>query len=167
MKKDSSPSKSAIQPAEKSTANLQQSFAPNAQPRLFPDDPPPIPGSMNDAHVVRAALVETIRACGKSRETLAGEMSALTGAEITVTRINGFTAESREDRRFPLELLRAFCTATGDFNLLRSVAERSGFRLINDVEWELLNLGREYLKQKRASEKADTIEQRLSRIENL
>jgi hypothetical protein len=120
---------------------------------------------MNDAHVVRAALVEAIRTCGKSRETLADLMSALTATPITVTRLNAFTAESREDRRFPLELARAFCIATGDFSLLRSVAERSGLRLINETEWDLLNLGREYLKQKRASDKANVIEQRLSGVD--
>jgi hypothetical protein len=122
---------------------------------------------MHDAHIVRAALVDAIRGCGKSRETIADEMSALSGVEITVRRLDGFTAESREDLRFPMELARAFCVVTGDTNLLRSVVAGLGLQLINAVEWDLLNLGREYLKQKRATEKARLLEQRLSGVEEL
>lgn len=117
---------------------------------------------MNDAGIVRAALVEAIRSCGKSREQLADEISKLTGTEVTVRRLNAFTAESREDYRFPSELARAFCEATGDYSLLQRLAELAGFRLITPTEYDLLRLGREYLKQKRANEAVALIERSLA-----
>jgi len=120
---------------------------------------------MNDAGIVRAALVEAIRTCGKSREQLADEMSTLTGTEVTARRINAFTAESREDYRFPSELARAFCEATGDFSLLKRLAELAGFHLVTQTEYELLRLGREYLKQKRANENVALIERSLVGVE--
>jgi hypothetical protein len=136
-----------------------------SQPGLFEADLKPVPGSMNDSSVIRTALVEAIRRSGHSREVIADKMSALTGTEITVRRINAFTAESREDYRFPLELARAFCTVTGDFSLLHWIAELSSLRLITDTEFELLCLGREYLIQKRASETIGMLEKRLQGVE--
>jgi hypothetical protein len=120
---------------------------------------------MNDASLVRAALIEGIRKCGKSREIIADEMSALTGTEVTVRRLNAFTAKSREDYRWPAELDRAFCTVTGSWDLLRRRVELSGFRLITESEAELLELGRQYLRRKRANEEAELLEKRLAGME--
>ncbi len=120
---------------------------------------------MNDASVVRSALVEAIRVCGKSRELLADEMTSLTGTQVTARRINAFTAESREDYRFPMELARAFCVATHDFTLLRRIAEMAGFRLIDATEADLLELGREMLRQERATEKAALLKKRLQGLD--
>lgn len=92
-------------------------------------------------------------------------MSLLTGTKVTERRINAFTAESREDFRFPLELLRAFCVATGDFSLIQQLAESLGLHLITEQESALLDLGREYLRQKRASENVAKLEQRLRGVD--
>ena len=116
---------------------------------------------MNDASVIRTALVDAIRRSGLSREAIADQMSALTGTEISVRRINAFTAESREDYRFPLELARAFCMVTRDFTLLYRIAELSGLRLITNTDFELCCLGREFLAQRRASENITFLEKRL------
>jgi hypothetical protein len=121
----------------------------------------PEPGSGLDASLVRTALVEAIRACGKSRAQLADEMSLLTGTEVTVRRLNAFTAASREDYRFPAELLRAFCFATGSFLLLRRLVEQSGFSMITLAERDLLNLGRECLKRDRSTKKVSMLKRRL------
>jgi hypothetical protein len=120
---------------------------------------------MNDAKVVRAALIESIWKSGKSRETIAEQMSILTGTEVTVRRLNAFTAESREDYRWPAELDRAFCTVTGCHELIRCRAELAGFRMITVEESELLELGREYLRQKRANDKVQMLEKRLQGVE--
>jgi hypothetical protein len=120
---------------------------------------------MNDAKVVRAALIESIRKSGKSRELIADQMSVLTGTEVTVRRLNAFTAESREDYRWPAELDRAFCAVTGCYDLIRCRAELAGFRLITESEAELLELGREYLRQKRAAERISLLEKGLSGVE--
>jgi hypothetical protein len=124
-----------------------------------------VAGSMNDSAVIRAALIEAIRKCGKSREDLADEMTALSGTEVTVRRLNAYTAESREDYRFPLELVRAFCAATGDFTLLAKIAELSGSKLIGSAEIDLMHLGAEYLRQKRAITALAELENRLGGLE--
>ena len=152
-------------PTSASTATCRGEISAKQQPGLFDASNCIMPGSMNDAGIVRAALVEAIRTCGKSREQLADEMSTLTGTEVTARRINAFTAESREDYRFPSELARAFCEATGDFSLLKRLAELAGFHLVTQTEYELLRLGREYLKQKRANENVALIERSLVGVE--
>ena len=120
---------------------------------------------MNDASMIRAALVEGIRRSGKSREQIADEMSLLTGTEVTVRRLNAFTAESREDYRWPAELDRAFCAVTGCLDLIRCRVELAGFRVISQTEYELLNLGREYLRQRRATDNVSLLERRLAGVE--
>jgi hypothetical protein len=121
------------------------------------------PGSLNDAKLVREILAEAIRKCGKSRAQLADDMSELTGSEVTVRRLNAFTAKSREDWPFPLELARAFCVATGDFTLLFSPIELSGFRVISAEEGDVLDLGRQFLKRKAADERMSLLEAKLHR----
>lgn len=120
---------------------------------------------MNDSAVVRAGLVEAIRLSGLSREQIADEMSRLTATSVTVRRLNAFTAESREDFRFPLELVRAFCVVVNDFSLLESVASQANLYLVSETAHDLIDLGREYLKEKRANEKRQLIEKRLQGVE--
>jgi hypothetical protein len=122
---------------------------------------------MNDSDLVRGVLAQAIRQCGKSRAQIAEEISFLSSREITEISLNKFTAESRTDYRWPAELDRAFCQATGDDTLLCCRAELAGYKMINATDAELLELGREYLKQKRANEKVAALEMRLRGVENL
>jgi hypothetical protein len=133
----------------------------NPQPGLFAEAPNPLPGSLNDSSLVRSALVEAMRGSPLSREEIAERISLLSGSAVTVRRVNAFASESRDDYRFPLELLRALCVAIGDFSPLRRIAEAAGFRLIDANEADLLELGRETLKQKRAGENVALLEKRL------
>lgn len=151
--------------AAKSTANTQPLFAVDRQPSLFSDNLQPLPGSLNDRALVREVLVESIRRCGKSREQLADEMTLLTGEEMTARRLNGFTATSADDYRFPAELDRAFCAATADYRLLKCRVEAAGFFVITATEFQLLQLGREYLRQKRANEKVALLERGLQGVD--
>jgi hypothetical protein len=158
-------SQSRLNAASASTDNWGQNIPTNRQGNLFDRTTEVISGSLNDASIVRSALVDAIRKCGKSREALAEEMSRLTGTEVTVRRLNAFTAESREDYRFPAELARAFCAATGSYALLRNLIEMAGFRVVTETEFELFRLGREYLRQKRANDNVAMIEKRLAGVE--
>jgi hypothetical protein len=105
---------------------------------------------MNDSALVRHVLAESMRRCGKSRQQIAEEMSHLVGRTVTERMLNAFTAESREDHRWPAEFDRAFCAAVGDPWLLRCRAELAGFRVIDPDEATILELGRSYLTRKRA-----------------
>ncbi|HEY4358250.1 MAG TPA: hypothetical protein VGN16_21065 [Acidobacteriaceae bacterium] len=100
-----------------------------------------------------------------SRVQIAESMSRLTGLQVTERMLNAFAADSREDHRFPAELMRAFCTVTQDDRLLTCCAEAAGLHVIDDSGWELLELGREYLKQKRAAAAIASYERRLQGVE--
>ncbi|HXE96785.1 MAG TPA: hypothetical protein VN642_10290 [Dongiaceae bacterium] len=84
-----------------------------------------LPGRMGIASQLLAAVKTAIKAAPKSRETLADEMTELTGVEITVHMINGWMADSHP-HRLPAEFLPALCSATGSTEPLRIIAEASG-----------------------------------------
>lgn len=132
---------------------------------LFGNGEPPIPGSMNDGEAVRAIITECIRNSAKSREQIADAMSRLTGDRVTLRMMNSYTSEAAEQHRWPSQYTRAFCYVVQDWALLRCIVERAGFYLITQAEAELLELGREYLRQKRASEKVQMLEGRLRGID--
>lgn len=125
----------------------------------------PLPGSLNDGQLVRGVLIEAIRKCGKSRAQIADEISRSTGRDLTEISLNKFTAESRTDYRWPAELDRAFCAATGDDTLLRCRVEMAGYKVIGSEEMQLLELGRQYLMRQRASAQVSALEQSLAGVD--
>lgn len=80
-----------------------------------------------------AAVREAIRMAPKSRETIADEMTHLTGQMVTVHMINGWTAESHP-HRLPAELLPAFTSATGSVEPLRVLAESAGVYTLPGID---------------------------------
>lgn len=124
-----------------------------------------LPGSLNDDSLVRGLISDAIKRSGKSREQIADEMQDALAVAVTARMIASFTAESKELHRWPGAWDRAFCAVTGDFRLLRCRVELAGYIVITQTESELLNLGREYLRQKRASENVALIERRLAGVE--
>jgi hypothetical protein len=161
----SSRTQSAPHGSGASTENGRRSFAVDRQPSLFNSTHVDLSDTTSDSSFVRESLVSAIRQCGKSRAQIAEEMSELTGTEVTVRRLNAFTAESREDYRFPMDLARAFCAATNNYELLFGIVGRSGLHVITETEMELLRLGREYLRQKRASESVQMLERKLGGLD--
>jgi hypothetical protein len=118
-------------------------------------------GGLNDDLLVREIVTSSIKHSGKSRDQIADEMSALLGLKVTERMITAFTAESKEMHRWPGAWDRAFSMVTGDERLLRFRAELSGLKVIGDQEQALLELGRQYLIQKRSAAKIDELEQQL------
>lgn len=123
------------------------------------------PGKFDDDRLIRSAIAETLRKCTLSREQIADAMSLLLNQRVTEQMLNSYSAESKMSNRFPAAWQRAFCQATGNDALLRCCAELAGFRLLTEAEGELLELGREYLNQKRAAEKLARIEKRLAGVD--
>jgi hypothetical protein len=156
--KNSSHAKFRLKDASASPVNTQQSFS---EIPLFSGPSTAIPGALDDANVVRGVLVDTVRRCSKSREQIVEVMGFALNQEITVRQLNSWTAESREDCRFPAEFDRAFCYATGDDRLLRCRAELAGYKVIGAAESDLMELGRQYLIRQRAAEQVALLEKRL------
>lgn len=124
-------------------------------------------GSLNDESMVRAVVTDAIKRSGKSREQIAEEMSRLLAIAVTARMVTAFTSESKELHRWPGAWDRAFCAAVNDTRLLFCRVELAGFHVITAAEAELLDLGREYLRQKRASERMAMIEAGLRGVEEL
>ena len=72
-----------------------------------------------------AAVKKGIKEAPKSRETLADEMTELSGAEITVHMINSWCADSHP-HRLPAEFIPALVAATGNSEPLRIMTEATG-----------------------------------------
>jgi len=125
----------------------------------------PIPGSMNDEELVRSVLTDSIKHSGKSREIIADEMSILLGIKVTARMITAFTAASKEMHRWPGAWDRAFCSAVGDNRLLLCTVHAAGFQVITPEQAKLLDLGREYLRRKRAEKSISAIEQDLEGVD--
>jgi hypothetical protein len=153
--------------ANDATENAQRFSTVRGQKNLFEGGKIAGPGSLDDSQMVREALARAIRKCHKSRAQLADEITRLTGRKLTEIVLNKFTAGSRTDYRWPAELDRAFAVATGDDAILRCRIEAAGLFVITAQECELLELGREYLRQKRASEQVALLEKRLRGVEEI
>jgi hypothetical protein len=124
-----------------------------------------LPGSLNDDSLVREVVTASIKRSGKSREQIAEEMTRTLGLPVTARMITSFTSESKELHRWPGAWDRSFCAAVNDNRLLFCLVELAGFRVIDSTESKLLELGREFLRQKRASENVQLIEAGLRGIE--
>lgn len=120
------------------------------------------PGSLNDDSLTRRVITIGIKRSGKSREQIADAMSIYLGLKVTARMLACFTAESKELHRWPGAWDRAFCAATGDDALLKCRAEAAGYRLIRDDEIYLLELGRHFLRRKRADAEVEILERRLA-----
>lgn len=152
--------------AAKSLANDEAAIAIGAgQPFLNFERRGLKPESLDDDAVVRQAISSAIHACSKSREQIADNMSALLGTRVTVHMLNSYSSEAKQLNRFPAAWDRAFCRATGDDTLLICRVQLAGLFVITPTEKELLDLGRELLKQKRAAENAALLEKRLMGVD--
>ncbi len=125
----------------------------------------PLPGSLNDDSLVRGVVTRSIKHSGQSREQIAERMSDFLGVSVTARMITSFTDESKELHRWPGAWDRAFCYVIGNDALLRCRIEAAGYRIISGADLRLLELGRQYLAQKRASEKVSELEQSLAEVE--
>jgi hypothetical protein len=72
-----------------------------------------------------AAVKLALKQAPKSRETIADQMTELSGFDVTVCMINNWCADSHP-HRMPAELLPALCSVTGCTEPIRLIAEASG-----------------------------------------
>lgn len=154
---------SAVSTGDKSLLNSPRQIG-NAQ-RSLDFSAEILPGSLNDDLPIRAAVSSSIRRSDRSREQIAESMTEALGTRVTAVMLNTYTAASGSANRLPAAWVRAFCDAAGSDLLLEVLAEAAGYRLIRGEEIELLELGREWLRQKRASQQVEMLEKRLSGVE--
>ena len=124
--------------------------------------------AVNKAHLgttmIRRIVSSAMRKSKLSRTQLAELMTSESGLWVTERMLNNYAAESRKDFRFPAELIPSFCKATGDFRLLICCVEASGLHVVDDDAMAVLELGREYLRGKRAAASIAALETRLEGV---
>jgi len=83
-------------------------------------------GSLSIDRQFRETISSALKVCPMSRYQVASRMSELIGSEITKMMLDSWTAESKEDHRFPAIYLPAFCEATGQTEPLRVLGRLVG-----------------------------------------
>ena len=91
-------------------------------------------GSMNIDRIFRETISEELRRCPLSRYQVAARMSELLGQDITKTMLDSWTAESKEQHRFPAVFLPAFCEAVGSTAPLRVLGQPVGVYVLPGPE---------------------------------
>ena len=84
------------------------------------------PGDMNVDIPFRERVSDALRNCPLSRYQVAARMSEMVGQDITKTMLDSWTAESKEQHRFPAVFLPAFCEAVGSTEPLRMLGQVVG-----------------------------------------
>lgn len=87
--------------------------------------PKPI-GSFNIDRQFREAISAALKQCPLSRYQVVARMSELTDTDITKTMLDSWTAESKEQHRFPAIFLPAFCEAVGCTEPLKMIGTLVG-----------------------------------------
>ena len=120
-----------------------------------------IPGKLNIDATLRELVSIALKHTKFSRYEVAAKMSKLVGREITKSQIDTWSAESKENHRFPLAYLNAFIESTGDTTILRLICEKAGGYFIIGKDALKLELGKTYEQLKELSKKKKLIENAL------
>jgi hypothetical protein len=122
-------------------------------------------GGMNIGIKIKNLISESLKKCPYSRHGIVVRMSEITGKEITYHALNSWTAESKDQHRFPAEFLSAFCQATGDYSILKLIANAAGGYFIEGKEAIYTRLGRIQAEESRLQKEKQEIQKQLQRIE--
>lgn len=123
-----------------------------------------LPGRLNMEATLRELASAALKHTRRSRYEVAAEMSRLLGREITKSQLDSWSAESKEQHRFPLVYINAFCEATGDRQILRLLAEKAGGYFIEGEDALYTELGRLEQRKKELAEKEILIRQMLDKV---
>lgn len=99
-------------------------------------------GELRTKEAIKEAVGAAIKACGLPRETIAEELSRLTGDKISEHAINTWVAESKEGYRFPLEYAAALSIITGDSQIVQAAVACVGFKVLSGESIALFELGK-------------------------
>jgi hypothetical protein len=88
--------------------------------------PSKAPGSFDIDRQFREAISASLKSSPYSRYQVAARMSELCGCDITKAMLDSWTAESKEQHRFPAIFLPAFCEATGSSGPLKILGKLVG-----------------------------------------
>lgn len=161
------PRPSLEKPAPAFASNQGELFGLLAQPSVLesPNAPaldigPELIGALNQS------IREARQLCNWSRDHIADRMALCLGQPVTVRQLNSWTAASREQHRFPLEFLAAFCWATRSTHPLVVVLRAIGFDLVDAREAAAKRLGEMQVEQARLRRESAALTKKLGGYPN-
>lgn len=98
------------------------------------EEPAKSAGSFDVDRQFRESISAALKACPYSRYQVAARMSELVGFEITKSMLDSWTAESKEQHRFPAIFLPAFCEASGSTEPIRILGRQLGIFILPGPE---------------------------------
>jgi hypothetical protein len=138
----------------------------DATPDMFdvPMPPAPVGGSLDYTKELNHVLSAAISASGRSRYEIAGRMSELTGQDITKSMLDSWTADSKQDWRFPFEFAAAFEAACVSTCLQELLGRKRGSRILVGQDALLAEWGRVQMAKADLAEKEKALKQRMVRV---
>jgi len=118
-------------------------------------------GGLRTSEAVKEALRQALRSCGLSRETVADELTRLTGERVSIHQINNWAAPGKDERSIPLEQLAALTVVTGDAGLARAALEAAGFLVLGPGEAPYYELGRLTAEERERAKRRKEIMERI------
>ncbi len=91
--------------------------------------------------VVAASVAEALKFDPRSREEIAGAMSALLGETVTKMMLDAYASEARDQHNIPAHRFLALIAVTEHFELLDSAIRRIGAALLVGEELHAARLG--------------------------
>lgn len=91
-------------------------------------------GALNIISEFRQIISRVIAASGLSRYQISAKMSELLDQEVTANMLYNWTAESKEQYRFPAEFLPAFCEVVKSYEPIQFLAEKMALFLMPGEE---------------------------------
>jgi hypothetical protein len=126
---------------------------------------PSINGKASIDAAVRSIISDALKRCPLSRYEVAAKMSDILGVEITKSQIDSWSAESKENHRFPFVYTGAFCQSTGDKTLARYMAKLCDGYFIEGKEALYMELGKIQEQKKDLDSREELIKRTLKEIE--
>lgn len=91
-------------------------------------------GGLNIVSEFNQIISRCISRSNLSRYQITSQMSELLNQEITVNMLNGWTADSHDQHRFPAVFLPAFCQVVKSYEPIQFLAEKMGLFLLPGEE---------------------------------
>jgi hypothetical protein len=119
-------------------------------------------GSLRCREAVHEAVRDALAASGLSREYVAGELSRLTGDQVSIHHINSWTAESKAgERHIPMEYAAALTVILGDARILAAACP-AGYVVLSPEQAAVYELGKVTVEERRRSRKKKEIWERIN-----
>lgn len=110
-------------------------------------------GSLRTKEAVREALSAALDRAGLDREYVAAELSRLVGETISIHTLNSYTADSKGERRLPLEYVGALSAILGDITIAEAALGSSDMAVLGPRELAIYEIGKLTVEKRKRSKR--------------